>query len=376
MKLFKPILLIATVVSCYTCCPDCYNIDDPEDYQYYETNTGIIGTQGGELLVTDPDSDLYGCGVFIDAGSLSQAVSIQLSVDRNTSIPDHPEAIVIEFNPTGTTFNSPIVISLSYAHISSVDGSDIGAVYYNSNANTITNLDNSSVLADDKIILAETDHFSGYAAIQSSDNSNTYTDSRDGKKYKTEVIGGRTWMAENLAYLPKISTWMDAAGIAPCYYVYDYEGTDLQEASSSYNYQTYGTLYNYYAAKAACPSGWHLPSDDEWKSLEKQLGMYSNEVDETGQRSSGDVGYKLKSTSGWANNGNGSNSSGFNALPGGYYDSFFKGIGTGALFLSSTKQRDEGSFVDLWYRSVGSSFNGVNRWMESDIFGMSVRCIR
>jgi uncharacterized protein (TIGR02145 family) len=54
-----------------------------------------------------------------------------------------------------------------------------------------------------------------------------------------------------------------------------------------------------------CPSGWHLPTDDEWTVLSDYLGGYKI------------AGAKMKSTSGWYNNGNGTNSSGFTGLPGG-----------------------------------------------------------
>ena len=66
-----------------------------------------------------------------------------------------------------------------------------------------------------------------------------------------------------------------------------------------------------------CPSGWHIPSDEEWQTIEMSLGMSEAEAAERGWRGS-PVGDYMKSTSGWNNNGNGSNSSGFTGLPGGY----------------------------------------------------------
>jgi uncharacterized protein (TIGR02145 family) len=71
------------------------------------------------------------------------------------------------------------------------------------------------------------------------------------------------------------------------------------------NCAKYGRLYNWNDAKSACPAGWHLPSDAEWTTLTDYVGGAST------------AGMKLKSTSGWHNNGNGTDDYGFSALPGG-----------------------------------------------------------
>jgi uncharacterized protein (TIGR02145 family) len=49
-------------------------------------------------------------------------------------------------------------------------------------------------------------------------------------------------------------------------------------------------LYNWPAAIAACPAGWHLPTDEEWKILEKNQGMTNSDGDATEWRNSGTVG--------------------------------------------------------------------------------------
>jgi len=138
------------------------------------------------------------------------------------------------------------------------------------------------------------------------DNSScTLTDSRDGKVYRCVEIGSQTWMAENLNY--------NASG-SKCY--------DNKPA----NCDKYGRLYNWATAMAlpsscntsdcyisttrpnhqgTCPSGWHLPSTVEWDVLKNSAGGEST------------AGTKLKATSGWNNNGNGTDDFGFTALPGG-----------------------------------------------------------
>lgn len=140
-----------------------------------------------------------------------------------------------------------------------------------------------------------------------------FTDARDGHVYKYKNIGEQTWMAENLAYLPKVNPNSDTSSFDKRYYVYGYEGSDVIAAKNTENYQKFGVLYNWPAAmngvtssnivpsgiQGACPSGWHVPSDNEWLILEKTLGMSEAELAiETGAyRSSGSVDKKLLSPS-------------------------------------------------------------------------------
>jgi uncharacterized protein (TIGR02145 family) len=99
----------------------------------------------------------------------------------------------------------------------------------------------------------------------------TFTDSRDGNTYKWVKIGDQVWMAENLAYLPEVSPPSEYSDTEPCYYVYGYEGTNVSEAKTTYNYKTYGVLYNYLAALTACPNGWHIPTIEEKHQLVNYL---------------------------------------------------------------------------------------------------------
>lgn len=76
--------------------------------------------------------------------------------------------------------------------------------------------------------------------------SNTLTDSRDGQVYRTVTIGEQTWMAENLNYA------MDGS------YCYDDDPANCAK---------YGRLYTWSVSKTACPTGWHLPTKDDWWTL-------------------------------------------------------------------------------------------------------------
>lgn len=213
----------------------------------------------------------------------------------------------------------------------------------------------------------------------------TFTDSRDGNIYPYKTIGGQVWMIRNLAHLPTVSPSSLGSETTPYYYVYDYEGDSVAEAKTVDNYATYGVLYNYKAAKNACPSGWHLPSDHEWVVLEMFLGMSKDAADSSGLRSSGAVGGKLKEsgTTHWSRYCDGTiatNSSGFTALPGGeryYYDFFqdpglFQSLHTGTYFWSSTLDGD----LQTWARSLDCFPDGISRGPYNHGRAFSVRCIR
>jgi uncharacterized protein (TIGR02145 family) len=209
----------------------------------------------------------------------------------------------------------------------------------------------------------------------------------DNKSYAIVKIGSQTWMAENLAWLPMVSDSGEGSDSLPYYYVYDYEDSLVNSAKSTVNYKTYGVLYNWTAAmnpggkkstmsgqvRAVCPAGWHMPDDDEWKVLEMALGMTQTDADTLYWRISGEVGKKLKSSIGWAEEGNGINAYGFTALPGGYRNTHggFWNEGKFSLFWTA-------SIIDTtsWYRSLSAIDSGVYRISTYRSNGLSVRCIK
>jgi len=203
----------------------------------------------------------------------------------------------------------------------------------------------------------------------------SFTDPRNGTVYSYSNIGTQTWMTRNMDYLPSVSRSTMESPTEALYYVYDYEGEDLTAAKASANYTTFGVLYNWTAALTACPAGWHLPGDAEWKTLELYLGMEQADIDTEGARASGQVGDKMKSHTGWPEGGNGSNSSGFAALPGGFT---FPSGGFGnsthqAQFWSSTENED----LSLsWTRRLNWSGVGIDRVASTRSRGYSVRCLK
>jgi uncharacterized protein (TIGR02145 family) len=165
-------------------------------------------------------------------------------------------------------------------------------------------------------------------------------DSRNKVKYATVRIGTQSWMAENLDF---------KTGNSWCY------GDDPD------NCEKYGRLYDWKTATTVCPGGWHLPSDDEWRVLEKAIGG----------KETGDT--KLKSSSGWDDKGSGTDDYGFTVLPAGYRnnDGRFNLVGSGAYFWSATGD-DGGS---AWDRGFSSGDAEVSRYQSSKTTGQSVRCL-
>lgn len=206
-----------------------------------------------------------------------------------------------------------------------------------------------------------------------SGDSGTFVDSRDGHVYKWVRIGDQIWMAENLAYLPVVYPPVSGSKAEPRYYIYDYTGSDVTAGKQNDNYTNFGVLYNWSAAKAASPPDWHLPSDEEWKQLEMALGMTADQVKQIGWRGN-EQGTLMKSTRAWDKNGNGTNTSGFSAFPGGYrgISGSFGNIGIGGYWWSAT----ESKLDTAWYRVLHSSNGNVSRYFFNTEYGFSVRCVK
>lgn len=196
------------------------------------------------------------------------------------------------------------------------------------------------------------------------DETGTITDKRDGQTYSTVKIGDQWWMAENLNYETSSGSW--------CY------------DNKTLNCDIYGRLYDSPNCTVdlndiedkICPPGWSVPGDDEWKTLEQQLGMSSSDSDAVGWRESGNVGIKLKSNNGWIGADIGTNESGFSALPGGFRlgirDNDFVDLGSLCYFWSSTVPADNYA----WSRAIRTDFVGVRRSQGGFNKGKSVRCIK
>jgi uncharacterized protein (TIGR02145 family) len=167
------------------------------------------------------------------------------------------------------------------------------------------------------------------------------SDSRDGKSYRTVVIGKQTWMAQNLDF--------SAPGTA----CYENKRKGCEEL---------GRLYPWDAAKSACPVGWRLPTENDWDALEAQVGGPDS------------AGGNLKSTKGWENGGNGIDTKGFEAIASGNVDKtgLHSGRGTAAAWWTSTDKLGGKAMA----RSLDASHKALVHEKLDRATGLSVRCLR
>lgn len=187
---------------------------------------------------------------------------------------------------------------------------------------------------------------------------------KEGNNYTSVKIGKQEWLADNLNTshfrngdsIPEAETaaaWQQAANAgkpAWCYY-------DGDSASG----RKYHKLYNWYAvmdSRGLAPDGWHIPSSTEWAMLTANLGGENR------------AGTKMKVSNGW----DGTNESGFAALPGGYRNS-------GDVFshkdnIGSWWTATETNALNAWSNALGNGSGIVNKSYDDKRAGMSVRCIK
>ncbi len=189
----------------------------------------------------------------------------------------------------------------------------------------------------------------------------------DGNTYPVVQIGNQCWTAENLrttkynngTLIPNVSNdqaWSNATTPAWCH----------TENNPAYD-ATFGKLYNWYTLSAGnmCPTGWHVPTYDEWEILINNLGGIMV------------AGGKMKSTGTqyWLSpNAEATNESGFSGLPGGYCtdNGTFSDVGSYGYWWSSTVSGTADAYCKF-LNYIGGVANGSgNGWS----FGFSVRCIR
>lgn len=196
----------------------------------------------------------------------------------------------------------------------------------------------------------------------------------NGREYKTVKIGNQLWTAENFAYLPKISN-LNALYVEPNFYVYGYEGFDIDEAKETENYKKHGVLYNYRAAKVSAPKGWHMPSEEEWKELELTLGLPVEKLTTMYWRGTNEYANKFKATEGWSVAG--TNESGLSIIPSGRMTrGAFSYIDKAVLFWSSTLHSEDDTNAYVYGRMFQENRTGVNRAKINEAYAISVRYVR
>lgn len=201
----------------------------------------------------------------------------------------------------------------------------------------------------------------------------------DGNTYPVVRIGEQLWMSENLRaaryangdsirHVPEFQAWNGLN-----------EGAWVLYANNSSNLNSYGKLYNWFAAtdsRGICPDGWKVPSDQDWQRLEIHLGMSAQHAGYSlGRGGSENVGGKMKSTSMWQDPNEGAtNESGFNGRPGGrlYPTGGFSGLNGFGYWWSTTEYNP----AEAYSRNLFYQNGEVYRSMLGKRNGISIRCIK
>ena len=185
------------------------------------------------------------------------------------------------------------------------------------------------------------------AAQQARAPTNEFVDQRDGHAYRFVTIGGVRWFRENLRYETADSR---------CY--------EADEA----NCTDHGRLYRLDDALQACPPGWRVPSEDDWRRLERALGMTEEEIgkergrgEPVGRRLKfgGDVGFDVR-YSGWIDP---------------YRADSSLAMGRNAAWWTSTSGPPDSSAATVWHRDIATDRNSIWRSAVNVTYWLAVRCV-
>jgi len=199
--------------------------------------------------------------------------------------------------------------------------------------------------------------------------------------YELVEIANQCWFAENL----RAPLFNDNSNIQGILNSNDWKNAEepsytlAENSDGSFN-QDYGFFYNWYAVETGklCPSGWHVPGDKDWNTLERNLGVSENQIIRKSVRGEDAlIGNKLKP--GGISNMN----LGLNGLRVGASGKF-KEMGNKGLYWSSTDAKDSRSSrkENAIHRGVTSNSSGILRYSDSwstsntKKHGLNVRCLK
>ena len=192
------------------------------------------------------------------------------------------------------------------------------------------------------------------------------TDSRDGQSYKTVTIGSQTWMAQNLNYVTENSYCKEDNTTNCTKYGRLYTWAAAMDSAGMWSVNGKGCGYKTtcsptYPVRGVCPTGWHLPTEAEFKTLFSAVGGPSV------------AGKKLKSRNGWNNNGNGTDDYSFSALPVGNWS--YQGGGDVGHRTSFWSSIDFGEYAAVL---MELAYDNDSAFLPVDVssLGYSVRCVK
>jgi uncharacterized protein (TIGR02145 family) len=202
----------------------------------------------------------------------------------------------------------------------------------------------------------------------------------DGNIYEVIKIGDQYWMTENL----RVTHYNDGTPIPcivdSCGWALTYNGAYSIYNNDSVNSQIYGLLYNWYTVNTGmlAPEGWRIPSDEDWKKLEFELGLDSSSYYVYGFRGENEgsklAGYSDLWVDGELEMDSSFATTKFNGLPSGrrYWDGTYDFINQGAYWWSSTEQDEAYAYRrHIWYDLTSISRTGADKHI-----GFPVRCIK
>jgi uncharacterized protein (TIGR02145 family) len=201
-------------------------------------------------------------------------------------------------------------------------------------------------------------------------------DPRDGQTYATVQIGTQCWMAENLNIGKMINSSFNQLNNDTIEkYCYDNDSTYCNEYGALYQWNEMMDYTTAQGARGICPPGWHIPTDNEWKTMEMYLGMSQTEADKMNFRGT-DEGGKLKETgtTHWVNPIGATNTTGFTALGSGMRNtnSLFTGLKQDAFFWTTADNSgDQAIYRQLVRYNAKIARNYANKYL-----GYSIRCIK
>jgi uncharacterized protein (TIGR02145 family) len=286
---------------------------------------------------------ISGGNITSDGGSTIINRGVAWSISQNPTVTNSK---TIDGNGVGT-FNSSItsLIANTTYYIRAYATNNIGTVYGNQVSFTTTSNNLPTTLTD-----------------------------IDGNIYPTILICSQLWMKKNLNVskyrngdiIPQVqdaTQWDNLTTGAWCYY-----------ANQTANGTVYGKLYNWYAVndtRGLAPTGWHIPSQNEWLTIVNCLGGLSP----------AGADMKESGTTHWQSPNTGTNTSGFTALPGGYrftgsFTPEFDRVGLDGNWWSSTLVDTSNPTTGVWSKVLVNALNYIGTDESPKKAGCSVRCLK
>ncbi|PWJ64522.1 major paralogous domain-containing protein [Fibrobacter sp. UWB15] len=262
-------------------------------------------------------------------------------------------------------------------------GDDSSSTSVNENSSDSKEISSSSVEQKEDSLSSHLDSLSCKTKTEDNCEYGSLKDDRDGQTYKTVKIGDLWWMAENLNYSDSVNT-PSLLGRSWCYdnkpencaaagrlYVWSAAIDSVKLAADAENPQEcgYGKVCSLpEKLQGICPSGWHLPINDEWRALVAEAGGDSL------------AGMMLKAKTGWNLGGEGIDGIGFSAVPTGRYKQGVFEYDNYAYFWSANSLGEEnGLQQDPYMVSLMLLYSDGDESFLTSIdrnYGHAIRCVK